>query len=506
MSNHSPLSVERLGGAFCLLGNSVNPSPSIRAPAVPGEESRPAEDAAPNPQPDYHPTPSVSSPVHPQGWARALSSPIRLLQAIVHQPVKAFLIVAAVGLLIFGVLAVADYVQFRRHLAAGREATERWHNYAAIRHLSACRALRPDNSEVLLLATRVARRMSEWGEAERLLNRYEEVHGETEDLVFERVLYRATRGDTDSTAAALEVRIRRGGAEARLAREALILGLVAQFHHPEARAGLSEWLAESPDDPVAVFLDGKLKVEEGGTDQAVAAFQRALELDPDLEEARLQLGFLLVSKRRGAEAIPVLKVLREQLPDHPEVQVLWVKALALVGRSDESRAALEECLRQHPDYPGALAERGSFAITDGDEPLAVDYLQRAVRQDPANLGARNQLAFALTRVGRQTEAQKQYDAIKQLTADSDRITALVQGALQEDPNNPSIHREIGMIALRSGDTREALRWFHSALRVDPNHLPTHRTLAAVYQELQNPVLAAKHRAIAQRLTALEGKH
>jgi hypothetical protein len=41
--------------------------------------------------------------------------------------------------------------------------------------------------------------------------------------------------------------------------------------------------------------------------------------------------------------------------------------------------------------------------------------------------------------------------------------------------------------------------------VNANHLPTHRTLAVVYQELDNPILAAKHRAIAQRLSNQQGK-
>ena len=81
-----------------------------------------------------------------------------------------------------------------------------------------------------------------------------------------------------------------------------------------------------------------------------------------------------------------------------------------------------------------------------------------------------------------------------MEADSERIAVLINGPLQNTPNDPQIHYEIGMIALRSGLTTEAIRWFTGALAVDPNHLPTHRILASVYHELENPVLSARHRA------------
>jgi tetratricopeptide (TPR) repeat protein len=431
--------------------------------------------------------------------------PIRTLKSMWRNPLRFLAVLAAIGLAVAGIRAVVVEHTFRHHLKEARIATSQWHNYTAIRHLVSCRSIRPEHPEVLLLASRVARRLGEMKEAEALLDAYSQEHGETDELVFERLLYRATNGDTDSTAVALQARLRGGGEVAQLIWEAQLFGLVQQFRFAEARAVMTAWLAARPDDPVAHYFDGKLKVEEGGTEQAIAAFRRALELDPAQEQARMQLATLLVARRRGEEAIEELQPLRQQLPDHAEVQVLWVRALALVGRAAEARQVLDDCLRLHPTYAPALVERGSFAILEGDEAGAIDYLTQALQREPANLTARNQLALALSRMGRHADAAKEYEAIKQLTADSDRITELVRGALQKDPNNAEIYREIGIIALRSGDVPAALRWFHSGLRVDSNHLPTHRTLAAVYQELDNPILAAKHRALAQRLSTQQGK-
>ena len=112
--------------------------------------------------------------------------------------------------------------------------------------------------------------------------------------------------------------------------------------------------------------------------------------------------------------------------------------------------------------------------------------------------------MVLARSGKTAEAEKERVRIATLEADGERIDKLVSGPLQKTPNDPAVHHEIGMIALRAGQPIEALRWFQSSLQVGPNYLPTHQILATYYHETGNPVLAAKHRAISQRLSAPKG--
>ena len=76
---------------------------------------------------------------------------------------------------------------------------------------------------------------------------------------------------------------------------------------------------------------------------------------------------------------------------------------------------------------------------------------------------------------------------------------MISGPLQANPNDPAVHHQIATIALRAGQSVEALRWLESALRVDPGYLPAHQTLTRYYYATGNPVLAARHRAIARQL-------
>jgi tetratricopeptide (TPR) repeat protein len=400
-------------------------------------------------------------------------------------------------LLIVGL--VAPHVWAWHHLRQARAELACGHNAAAARHLRASRSIHPNDPEAILLAAQVARRSGAWDDAEAFLDQYTQLNGEDEPLVFERLLMRACRGELESTNALLDARIAAGGRDARLAREAIATGLLYRYHWAQAEDYLKAWLAATPDDPFALLLQGQLLEQRNLTSLAVIAYRQVVELDPEQLEARLRLATLLLQLRQGEEALTNLSYLREQLPDNPEIHVQWVRALALQGHTDKARAALEECLRLHPNYPLALAERGNFALLDGEEVAAEEYFARALRFDPGDLQIRNQYALALARNGKAAEAAKERDEVKRMEADYQKIAQLSQGPLQARPNDPAIPHEIGVIAFQSGQFTEALRWFRLALQIDPDHLPTHRSLVTYYRATDAPALAAKHRAIAQRL-------
>jgi len=449
--------------------------------------------------PSAPPSTVASATTRPTTARRVLRFLGRPFRFAARRPGRALLLATTLLTVVASTIAIAVVVWFHHHLRTARVEADRWHNAVAVHHLKLCRLVRPDHPEVLLLAARVARRTGAPDEAEGQLDRYATLFGDDEALVLERLLHRAANGELEAAGPILVARIERGGQEARLAREALVMGLSYRYRWREAAAILDRWLGETPDDTIGLLLLGRLLEEQRGIDVAVKTYRRILELDPENLDARLRLAMLFDANRQGAEAAEQLAVLRDRLPSHPEIHVLWVRSLALLGRTDEARAALNACLRAHPDYPPALAERGEFALLDGDERAAEADLAKAVARDPGNVTTRNQYALALARNGKRDESQREYAEVKQLQADSDRMAVLIRGPLQTTPNDPAIHHEIALIALRAGQTRECLRWFESALVADPNHLPTHRALAVLYHELDNPILAARHRALAQKL-------
>ncbi|MDB5309322.1 MAG: tetratricopeptide repeat protein [Gemmataceae bacterium] len=430
-------------------------------------------------------------------WRRLAGRPLALVSFARRRPGRTILLIAVLLTAGFAAVAGGVLVRFQTHLRAARVEVGRGHNAAATRHLNTCRDLRPDHPEVLILAARVARRSGSWTEAETLLDRYWAKYGDEDRLVFERLLLRTTRGESGAMSPSLLARIEAGGPDAPLAREALVTGLLYQFRWRQAERAIADWLEAAPDETTAILLRGKLQEQRAQTSESLLSFRRVVELDPDHDEARLRLTTLLLQLRQGEEAVAHLDYLRHRLPDNPEVKVQWSRALALQGRAAEARAALTDCLRAHPDCPAALVDQGKCETADGDDKAAEEYLDRAARLDPGNLTTRHLHALALARTGKAAAADE-LETIRRLEADFERINQLIQGPLQMTPDDPAVHHEIATIALRAGQSAEALRWLQSALQVRPDHQPTHQLLAAYYHETGAPALAAKHRALARR--------
>ncbi len=395
---------------------------------------------------------------------------------------------------IFGV-----FVWAYREREEARNALDRGHNLVAVQHLLSCQMVFSDNPEWLILSARAARRGGAWAEAETFLDRYWKIRGDDDDLVLERLLLRATRGEIEAVRPLLNMRIEANDPSAPQAREALIVGLIYRFSFPEAERELNRWLEREPDRPTALYLKGKLSEFQDATSKALLVYRHCLEVDPDHDESRLRMGVLLVSTRESEEAIPHLEYLHRRFPHNPDVLLNLAKALDLQRRSEEARALLNECLTYSPNNADALAERGRLALRDGDGPAAEDDLRKAVALDPGNFTARYQFSLALKENGKTSEAAKEKETIARIEADITRLTKIVEGELAQNPNDPALYHEIAMISLRAGRPAEALRWLNKGLAVDPNYEPTHRALASFYHETGNPILSAHHRAIAQQL-------
>jgi predicted Zn-dependent protease len=391
----------------------------------------------------------------------------------------------------------------RHHLEAARREVQLGHNAAALGHLRAGRFLLADHPDALLLAARIARRGGAWSDAERALDRYWEKCGDDDALVLERLLLRATRGELEAVGPKLQALIERDDTAAELAREALVAGLLYRFHLHEAERLIGDWLKQEPDSTMALLSAGKLQERKLKSADALESYRRILELDAEHDEARLRLTTILVQLSQSEEALPHLEYLRKRLPGNAQVMVQLAQALDLQERSDEARAVLDECLGQHPDEAASLAERGRIALRDGEGLLAEEYLARAIRLEPGDASMRHRYRLALNYNGKKEEAARQEEEAQKVLKQIEDLDKLFNGRLQETPNDPDVLCKVAEISLSAGRAQEGLRWLQNALQVDPNHLRTHKDLVLYYEATDNPVLAARHRAIARKLAGQE---
>jgi tetratricopeptide (TPR) repeat protein len=415
----------------------------------------------------------------------------------------ALVAVIALGAWVAGVNLWAGY-----HLQAARSSLDKYHNAEAIDHLRACMTVWPHHPETLLLAARAARRQGEFAQAESFQDQYRRARGsEDDDLILEDMLLLAQRGEVLRAARFCKQLVEDGHPATPLILEAMANGYLNRFRLQDAMACLQDWLKRQPDNPQAVFLEGRVYDQGLNLRQALTCYRRALRLDPEHDDARQYLAGKLLDLAQAPEALPHLKYLRERLPDNPLIPVLLARCRHQLGQVAAAERILDEQLARAPNDSLALTERGSLALQRGQVKAAEAWLRRAAVRDPGNYLAHFLWHQALLRAGRDDEARQVQEHLKQMKKDMDRIMEIVTEKMQKSPRDPALLCETGLIALRAGAIDQGLEWLQSALTENPRYLPAHQALADFYERAGSPGRAAQHRraiAMARGASATAG--
>lgn len=435
-----------------------------------------------------------------QRVAAALLAPVRALAAqlrgVARRPGRTVGVAALLGLIGVGVYLAGRQVWASAQLRAGRAALERHHYAEARRRLEACLRVRPDAPEVLLLSARAARRTQDFETADRRLDAYLRLRGEDDDLTVERALVRAERGEVDAVEPFCRALVARNHPATPLALEALTAGYLRSYRLEDAELSLKFWAERLPDDVQALLFRGTIFELRLNPQEALCTYRRAVELDPEFDDARARLAVNLLELVQASEALPHLEYLVSRRPDNPAYRVELARCQAQLGAHDKALELLDEVLARRPDHGPALAERGIQTLQGGRAADAEPFLRRACALMPADYQLHYQWLQCLARLGRAGELRAVQDRLKAIEDDIKRLKDIVTLHMQRAPHNPDLHYELGMIAMRAGNLRDGLRWFESALRHDPVHAPSHQALAGYYQRVGQLGRAARHLEVA----------
>jgi predicted Zn-dependent protease len=348
--------------------------------------------------------------------------------------------------------------------------------------LQSCLRVWPDDPDVLFLSARAARRARAYEEAERLLEKYRQARGLDDACSFEQLLLSAER-DVNQAAPVCRRYVEQDHPDTPLILEALTRGYLRQYRLSEARFCLDLWLEKQPDNPQALCFQGEFHLDyERAPDRAAKSYRRAVELDPEHEEARLGLAIVLLESKSFSEAAEHIEQLRRCQPDNLRVQVGLAECRDGLGERGEAVRLLDEVLAGHADFVPALSLRGRIAVDSGQYAEAETWLRQAVALAPSDHQARYNLILCLANTDRAEEAKRHEQALKQGEEDVKRFNEIVVQEMPKRPDDPALHCTLGQLLLRSGHKDEGLRWLHSALRLNPQYEPARQTLAEHYQQ------------------------
>lgn len=206
---------------------------------------------------------------------------------------------------------------------------------------------------------------------------------------------------------------------------------------------------------------------QGKAEPAIDCFRRALELDADFAPAHNNLAIAL--KKQG-DVVGAMKHYQESArlaPDAIEPHYNLGLLLRREGRLDEAIERFQEVLRIKPDLAVAHSELGIAYTEQKQWNKAIAKFRKAIELDPDDPLSRSGLGRALLDAGDHTD---------EAMAEFERSLAL-------KPDSAGAQLGMGRCLLSMGRTREALEYFEQALRLQPDSPAAHASLSETYLAL-----------------------
>ena len=186
------------------------------------------------------------------------------------------------------------------------------------------------------------------------------------------------------------------------ARAALERGAAA-----EAVTLLQEAAALRPED-AELWNDLGLAHEAAGEgQQAVQAYETAIEADTRVAEPHLNLAILLMRRGISGRARTEFAEAAHADPDNPRVYWNYATALVDVGKPEQARQLLERALQLDPTFGPAHAELGRVETLAGRDAAAVQRFAAAEQLGVSSAAFHANYGLALLQSGRAEQAERQ---------------------------------------------------------------------------------------------------
>ena len=405
--------------------------------------------------------------------------------------------VILIGISLLAILAfVASDGPVRIAHVMARGAIQNFDLVSAQHWVERARRVSSRNPETELIAARIARRQGDLDEAADLLRQAEQWGADRRDVRLEELLALAQTGNLDPIESELATRLAEPGAPTDEISDAYANGLAVASRFEDAASLLAAWRDDYPDDPRPHYRLGRLHEHFERWEAAEAAHREALRINDDFHPARYRLGRVLTMQRRLDEAESEFrKSLEVSNPLAAKVEL--AASLRGLGRADEARDLLRDVLAhpresidasyrafgENPGHFSAAAMLGDLESESGNPDEAMQWLQLALDDNPRDLTARYSMAMTLRQLGRNDEAEAEFERVRVARAALERINPL-RDRVSTRPDDLEARLELGEILLEHESQKMGLFWIRSILGYAPNHAGAHQALARYYRQRQ----------------------
>ena len=285
---------------------------------------------------------------------------------------------------------------------------------------------------------------------------------------------------------------------------AVALGATPHEMADEAQQVLDRLLTKFPDVAAAHGVAGHIYSLFGRSDEAIGAWQRSLELDPNFAQGYRYLGSQRMEDGDFAEAARLLREGYDLEPRFPGIANQLADALLHSGQMEPAKQVLKESQLAGTSTPGFHFLLGQVALQMREFAESHRELSLAVEEDPSDANAIYSLATACLRLGNRIEAADWMKKFKSLK-EAETAEGVVAMRAREDARRvrsylATTYREAGNLYGRQQQfTAAESHWLYAAAWA-PGDIEVRITLGRYYQEQRELVKLAK---VQQQLTEID---
>jgi predicted Zn-dependent protease len=270
-----------------------------------------------------------------------------------------------------------------------------------------------------------------------------------------------------------------------------VSGYCLNFDFDRAGTILEAWAKDFPTDPEPFHRTGDLWYSQNEWDRAVQGYRRCLELRPDYTKARLSLAQCLLRQNTPAEAEGHFRQCLREGTNRVEALSGLGTCLMSLGRLEEARTAFEEVVSLAPREIDARRRLGELELSLGRPEQAIRWVEELSEKWPDDKVLCTIMAQANQELGRTEEARTHWEGVRRAEKALTQLEKLTT-AVREDPTNPDLRYEIGMMLIKYRSREDGVGWLLSLLQYAPAHAGAHEALARYYSQIGETERAERH--------------
>lgn len=196
-----------------------------------------------------------------------------------------------------------------------------------------------------------------------------------------------------------------------------------------------------------------LYMDSGAYDKAAEEFKSVLLADPGNVEVAVSLGHAYAQQGLDEKAAEVYAKAVKAAPDDLKMRYVLANLYLKIGLLDNAEKEYTEIIARDPKNADSRNNLGNIYYSKGLPDKAVEEYNKALALDPAHFRARNNLANVYLMTSRFDMAIDEYKKV-----------------LEAQPGNAVVRYNLGLAYEGKGMMREALREWEEAARIDPTFI------------------------------------